>query len=414
MFVKIYRWDTPQSVLESDSGGEYLEAILQPSECEVTETLNGEYSCSLKYPINPDDIRWKSLTNGNFVRVPNYTKYGIPQLFYITQYTCNYSVKNAIVSATADAVFYKLGNVMIGGRGDVDITQASEPISATTSSQFLDGALELINGRSKYSWHRFDTTMSKARDVNFPNDYVESGTVGVYSGESVVSILLGNQQNDYAKCCPLGIVERSNFNLSLSNFASARLPGREAQINACTIGTLRLGTELASIQIKYDDANLITDLHMYAEFKSEIGGQEDETIYVYGAAKLTDGELSERHLAEQTPAYLVITDLTQEQKYQLSTSFAQETAGRAGAMLADYKSALFSQKAAASTAFSLGIAPIKLQFEPIVGYYLNLEAKRYNISELVQITGTTFDACKGCYTSIEVGAASHSITAPKR
>lgn len=412
MFVKIYRWDTPQNVLESDSGGEYLEAILQPSECEVTETLNGEYSCSLKYPISPDDTRWKSLTNGNFVRVPNYTKYGVPQLFYITQYTCNYSVKSAIVSATADAVFYKLGNVMIGGRGDVDIMQAAEPISATTSVQFLDSTLKLISGRSKYSWQRFDTTMSRARDASFPNDYAESAAAGVYGGESAVSILLGNQQNDYAKCCPLGIVERSNFNLSLSNFASTRNSAREAQISACVVGTLRLGTELTSIQIKYDDASLITDLHMHAEFKSEI--KEDETIRVYGAAKLADSELSERHLAEQISAYLEITDLTQEQKYQLSTSFAQDTKGRAGAMLADYKSALFSQKSSMSTAFSLGIAPIKLQFEPIVGYYLNLEAKRYNVSELVQITSTTFDACKGCYTSIEVGAVSHSITAPKR
>lgn len=100
-YITVHQYNTPQNGFE-DNGI----CILQPSVCEITEELNGQYSLYLEHPFDKEG-RWKSLIEQNIIKADG-------QLFRIVEkHTSMNSTGEKVRSVSAVHIFYDLNDKLI-------------------------------------------------------------------------------------------------------------------------------------------------------------------------------------------------------------------------------------------------------------------------------------------------------------
>ena len=153
--------------------------VLRPSSCLIYEELNGEYSLTLKHPIDNYE-KWKLLEQDRIIKANG-------QLFRI--YKLTHSVMDNEVEVFAMHVFYDLSKNFIR---DINIVDK-------TGKQALNHILENTLYENDFTCDSDITKINSARLVR----------------KNVTSILIGDDENSFLKYWG-GELKRDNFNFQIN------------------------------------------------------------------------------------------------------------------------------------------------------------------------------------------------------
>lgn len=432
MFVKIYNWDTPQATLENDSGGEKLLAIIKPEECTVTDKLNMEYSCKIRCPISESDKRWESIEYNNFMIVPNYKKHNHPQIFFFTSVSYNYANTGAYVEATANAVFYKLSNIIFGTKLK-DHAQATRSDGGilyyqTGCKTFGTEFVDVANSKSAYTWSYRDATDSfynvyerntgREDSLGIPifdhplNDITDTQMKVYYvEGQKATAVLIGNQEEDFINNYSEGVVDRDNFTIDLGIVnSSSELTYITAQEKLLDTD-LKLGYEIESMRVEADTQSMLTKLYIKYDFTYRSDSGTEGTPY-YGIETLETGNLSSYNMTENVCDFTT-PSLTDNQREALASTQSDITRA---SLVQQYASDYFSSHSGVKITYSLTLAKASdlITDEIIPGHFVRIHAEKFGTTLIAQVTGLTYDAVRGCYSSLTVNSTELSSTNPRR
>lgn len=153
--------------------------VLRPSSCLIYEELNGEYSLTLKHPIDNYE-KWKLLEQDRIIKANG-------QLFRI--YKLTHSVMDNEVEVFAMHIFYDLSKNFIG---DINIVDK-------TGKQALDHILDNTLYENDFTCDSDITKINSARLVR----------------KNVTSVLIGDDENSFLKYWG-GELKRDNFNFQIN------------------------------------------------------------------------------------------------------------------------------------------------------------------------------------------------------
>ena len=153
--------------------------ILRPSSCVIYEELNGEYSLTLKHPVDPYD-KWKLLEQDRIIKANK-------QLFRI--YKLTKSLSGNEIEIYAMHIFYDLSKNFID---DVNIVDK-------TGKQALNQILTNTAYESNFTCDSDITTIKSARLVR----------------KNVTSALIGDDENSFLNYWG-GELKRDNFNFEIN------------------------------------------------------------------------------------------------------------------------------------------------------------------------------------------------------
>lgn len=423
MFVKIYNWDTPQATLENDSGGEKLLAVLKPTECTITDKLNAEYSCKIKYPISESDTRWESIDYNNFMIVPNYKKHEHPQIFFFTSVTRNYSNSGAYVEATANAVFYKLSNIIFGTKlmdyGDASTSDGGVIYYQVDCQTVGEWFVDVANSKSYYTWS-FSTadysfynryTFTASGNTRHPLSSITNAKIYYIEGQKGTAVLLGNREEDFINNYPQGIVDRDNFTIDLGLADTSGTDSTAVQYYLFDT-ELHLGVEVESMRVEANTQNMLTKLYIKYDFTYRSGtGSSATSTAVHGITTTETGSLKNYNATENVCDFTT-PSLTDEQR----TAIATASDSTRDTLVKRYAGDYFASNSGVKVTYSLTLAknPQLITDEIIPGHFIRVMARKFGTVLLAQVTGITYDAVRGCYTGLTVNSTDLSSTNPKR
>lgn len=99
-YITIYDSRTPQDKFDTHGLG-----VLNPTVCEISETLNGSYTLSIEHPIDPYG-KWQ------YIKIHNIIK-ALGQLFIIRVVEEHWSGSKGSVTANAEHIFYGLNDYLL-------------------------------------------------------------------------------------------------------------------------------------------------------------------------------------------------------------------------------------------------------------------------------------------------------------
>lgn len=226
-YITVHDMEAPQ-----DGFDNHGLAILRPSSCTETETLNGEWTVTLTHPIDLEG-RWKYILERNILKVHG-------QLFTIVKVEHEWRGNKGSVTATAEHIFYQLNDGWIypGSRIAAD--------NALDVMRYADYNMErnFEPGQTLYIYdYSSDLTIPQGVDTNQWNPLSD--------GCTFIDIILGN--NGIANICN-GELYRNNF------YFSVKQRMENANDNAFEI---RLGHNLRGIRRNVDVSTMVAYFRAY-------------------------------------------------------------------------------------------------------------------------------------------------------
>lgn len=224
-YITIYNYDTAQNEFENNNGI----CILQPSVCEITEELNGEYSLYLEHPFD-EEGRWKSLVEQNIIKADG-------QLFRILEKDTSMG-RNGEKVRTVNAVhiFYDLGDKLI----------EKMEVDGWSPYWFLANMFKdyIYNDDPQKQYHDYSFSFSTDFNPNGPpfgwGNYINSNPVKAILGADDCFVNIYKAE-----------IHRDNFRFSLNQ----RKEGTSK--NAFNI---EYGSNMMDIKEKIDYRNLCTNI----------------------------------------------------------------------------------------------------------------------------------------------------------
>jgi phage minor structural protein len=207
-------------------------AILCPSECRVHEVLNGEYSVTMKHPMD-EDGKWKLLLERNYLKV-------LGQIFTIVQVTRDFQAHT--VDVTAEHVFYQLadGWIFPAGVGETEPPR----IAGSSGEEVLRNIMMMSTYYAGSDVHAF--LFQYGSDMENIS-YIQEVTDGM---TPVAAILGGNGLCEVTG----GKLLRDNFYFSVNN---------EMEDSDNNAFDLRVGNNLHGIQQTVDVQSMCSYLRVY-------------------------------------------------------------------------------------------------------------------------------------------------------
>lgn len=211
-------------------------AVLEPTSCEITEILNGEYSLRMVHPIDPDG-KWQYIREENIIKA-------LGQLFTIKTVTWEHSSANGgTVTVYAEHLFYQVG--------DPWIMPFSEPFSNTSCKLTMEEAMFRAYHHREEGQHFYQFRCDS--DWEWETPYIMTND----NGRSVIDVLIGSG----------GIIDVKGGELYRdNNYFSINETMENAQSDAFDI---RIGRNLTGVTRTVD---LSTFCSYYRGFESYGGG----------------------------------------------------------------------------------------------------------------------------------------------
>lgn len=229
-YISVYDVSTPQDGFENNGL-----AVLQPSQCLVTEVLNGEYTASLTHPIDAAG-KWNYILERNLLKIGG-------QIFTIVRTDDEGINSQGQIIADCEHVFYQLSDPWIF------------PGAAITGERGLD----LITSADAYMWRN-----AKPGQVNYYFTYWSDVPISpavsqlkwnpTQEGMTLIDVILGS--NGVAALCG-GELYRDNFYFSLNQSME------NSEENAFDI---HIGFDLTGIRRVFDTSNFCTYFRAYDQY----------------------------------------------------------------------------------------------------------------------------------------------------
>lgn len=229
-YINVYDVNTPQDGFESNGL-----AILQPSQCLVTEVLNGEYTAQLTHPIDAAG-KWNYILERNLLKIGG-------QIFTIVRTDDEGINSQGQIIADCEHVFYQLSDPWIF------------PGAAITGERGLD----LITSADAYMW-RNEKPGQVHYYFNYWSDVPISPAVSqlkwnpTQEGMTLIDVILGS--NGVAALCG-GELYRDNFYFSLNQVME------NSEENAFDI---HIGFDLTGIRRVFDTSKFCTYFRAYDQY----------------------------------------------------------------------------------------------------------------------------------------------------
>lgn len=229
-YISVYDVSTPQDGFENNGL-----AVLQPSQCLVTEVLNGEYTATLTHPIDAAG-KWNYILERNLLKIGG-------QIFTIVRTDDEGINSQGQIIADCEHVFYQLSDPLIF------------PGAAITGERGLD----LITSADAYMWRN-----AKPGQVNYYFTYWSDVPISpavsqlkwnpTQEGMTLIDVILGS--NGVAALCG-GELYRDNFYFSLNQSME------NSEENAFDI---HIGFDLTGIRRVFDTSNFCTYFRAYDQY----------------------------------------------------------------------------------------------------------------------------------------------------
>lgn len=229
-YISVYDVNTPQDGFEGNGL-----AVLQPSQCLVTEVLNGEYTAQLTHPIDAAG-KWNYILERNLLKIGG-------QIFTIVRTDDEGINSQGQIIADCEHVFYQLSDPWIF------------PGAAITGERGLD----LITSADAYMW-RNEKPGQVHYYFNYWSDVPISPAVSqlkwnpTQEGMTLIDVILGS--NGVAALCG-GELYRDNFYFSLNQVME------NSEENAFDI---HIGFDLTGIRRVFDTSNFCTYFRAYDQY----------------------------------------------------------------------------------------------------------------------------------------------------
>lgn len=229
-YISVYDVNTPQDGFEGNGL-----AVLQPSQCLVTEVLNGEYTAQLTHPIDAAG-KWNYILERNLLKIGG-------QIFTIVRTDDEGINSQGQIIADCEHVFYQLSDPWIF------------PGAAITGERGLD----LITSADAYMW-RNEKPGQVHYYFNYWSDVPISPAVSqlkwnpTQEGMTLIDVILGS--NGVAALCG-GELYRDNFYFSLNQSME------NSEENAFDI---HIGFDLTGIRRVFDTSKFCTYFRAYDQY----------------------------------------------------------------------------------------------------------------------------------------------------
>ena len=166
-YICIFDMDTEYTDLLSKNGL----AVLNPTSCEITEVLNGEYSLRMVHPIDPDG-KWEHIREENIIRA-------LGQFFTVKSVTWKHTgATGGEVEVYAEHLFYQAG--------DAFILPFTEPYQSTSCANIMQEAMSRAYHHPEPDQHFF--LFSYGSDWEFDEPYIFSNP----DGRTAIDALIGS------------------------------------------------------------------------------------------------------------------------------------------------------------------------------------------------------------------------------
>jgi len=225
-------------------------AVLNPSKCQITETLNGGYSLTLTHPTDADNA-WKTLYPLNFIKAQG-------QIFRIQSVETSYDgASSGNVSVYAEHVTYMMNDAWIF-HGSI--------VHGEWMGSFLDSARDASrpNGSTEWSAEKRFPNFTYSTDISFPDEYKTVQLEDFLNLQYVHDI--GEGKTRYQVMMEAiqkfgGELYRDNFYFSIYKRMEHSLGG-DGKLDAFDI---RLGENMLGIKRKVDISNFCSYFKGYAD-----------------------------------------------------------------------------------------------------------------------------------------------------
>lgn len=225
-------------------------AVLNPSKCTITETLNGGYSLTLTHPTDSDNV-WKALYPLNFIKAQG-------QIFRIQSVETSYDGSSSgNVTIYAEHVTYMMNDAWI---------HHNSIVHGEWMGSFLDSARDtsLPNGSTEWGAEKRFPNFNYSTDISFPDEY-KTEILPEYLNKQYVHDI-GEGKTRYQVMMEAiqkfgGELYRDNFYFSIMNRMENSLGG-DGKIDAFDI---RLGENMLGIKQKVDISNFCSYFEGYAD-----------------------------------------------------------------------------------------------------------------------------------------------------
>lgn len=225
-------------------------AVLNPSKCTITETLNGGYSLTLTHPTDSDNV-WKTLYPLNFIKAQG-------QIFRIQSVETSYDGSSSgNVTIYAEHVTYMMNDAwifhgsLVCGEWMGSLLESAENASRP-------------NGSAEWSAEKRFPNFTYSTDISFPDEY-KTEILPEYLNRQYVHDI-GEGKTRYQVMMEAiqkfgGELYRNNFYFSIKNRMENSLGG-EGKLDAFDI---RLGENMLGIKQKVDISNFCSYFEGYAD-----------------------------------------------------------------------------------------------------------------------------------------------------
>jgi len=202
-------------------------AVLMPTQCRVTEELNGDYSVYLEHPIDPYG-KWVYIMEMNYLKV-------FGQIFYIYKVTQTYTGAVGKINVWARHVFYNLNDRWIF---------STESLSSPTMYGILNAAYNAAQTKARFGdinyTYQYNTDLED--DPNITKYEWQELTSGMTFGDFVLG------SNGFISACG-GELYRDNFYFSINE---------RKQYTKDNAFELRIGLNMKGVQRTVDTSQMCT------------------------------------------------------------------------------------------------------------------------------------------------------------
>lgn len=228
-------------------------AVLTPSKCTITETLNGGYSLTLTHPTDSDNV-WKTLYPLNFIKAQG-------QIFRIQSAETSYDGSSSgNVTIYAEHVTYMMNDAWIFHGSLVCGEWMGELIDKSNAESRPNGDTSWGGAEKRFPNFRYTI----GSEMSIPSAYKTETIEGYLNKQYVHDI--GEGKTRYQVMMEFiqkfgGELYRDNFYFSIYNRMEHSLGG-EGKIDAFDI---RLGENMLGIKRKVDISNFCSYFQGYSE-----------------------------------------------------------------------------------------------------------------------------------------------------
>ncbi len=233
-YITIYDKNTKQE--EFDNNGL---AVLCPTRCEITETINSKWAIDMQHPIDPDD-KWRHIQPSNLIKA-------LGQLFTLRKISHTWRGNSGSVQASGDHVFYQQNDGWVFPGARITGQTGLEVLNAinTQTERFAPGI-------TMYNW-------SYDSDVVVPAGVDYSEWCPTREGATPIEYIMGSN----------GLIAMTGGELYRDNFYySVKQRMENAKDNAFEI---RIGKNLKGITRVVDFSSFCVFFRAYDQYGQSFG-----------------------------------------------------------------------------------------------------------------------------------------------